>query len=433
MAANTCSVADLRYALKHLFEPRRIRTSPLLAALDLADHANAVSAMREKLVDAIQSLAPENQAGERSPAWRDYEILYYRYIVRSTQQEVADQLGISARHLKREQQRAIEALAERLQEHYAIVFDSSDATEPAEDDTAEDEGVAAGEEDLRWLNQAPPARPVRLHDVVTATLALAQPLAQTRGVPLTVADLSGAPPVAIDAVALRHILLSLLSAALSSAAPGPLAVTWQLSGQDVQLMVQGVDIRQSPGAAGDSSPNLAVARALIAATDCRSTMGEDCVSLLLPTAAPIPILVIDDNVDAQRLLERYAIGTPYHVTGASDAQRVFTAIAKNLPRAIVLDVMMPEVDGWELLGRLRSNPLSNKIPIIACTVLAEDDLAYTLGVNAFLRKPVSRQSFLEALDRLTAQPAPEIGSVPGYTAEDRGPRALPPSEPLACC
>lgn len=68
------------------------------------------------------------------------------------------------------------------------------------------------------------------------------------------------------------------------------------------------------------------------------------------------------------------------------------------PRIIVLDVMMPEIDGWEVLGRLRQHPLTSHIPIIICTILAEEELALSLGASGFLRKPVSREAFLGALD-----------------------------------
>jgi len=64
-----------------------------------------------------------------------------------------------------------------------------------------------------------------------------------------------------------------------------------------------------------------------------------------------------------------------------------------------VDVMMPGVDGWELLGRLRQHPLTGHIPIVVCTVLTQEELALSLGASDFLPKPVARQAFLEALDR----------------------------------
>ena len=52
-----------------------------------------------------------------------------------------------------------------------------------------------------------------------------------------------------------------------------------------------------------------------------------------------------------------------------------------------------------MLGQLQQHPLTRQIPVIVCTVLPERDIAQLLGANGFLRKPVSRETFLEALDR----------------------------------
>jgi CheY-like chemotaxis protein len=73
----------------------------------------------------------------------------------------------------------------------------------------------------------------------------------------------------------------------------------------------------------------------------------------------------------------------------------------------MVDVMMPQVDGWEVLGQLREHPLSSHIPIVVHTILAQEELALSLGASAFLRKPVTRQDFLAALDRLIALMEPE--------------------------
>ena len=69
------------------------------------------------------------------------------------------------------------------------------------------------------------------------------------------------------------------------------------------------------------------------------------------------------------------------------------------PEIIVLDVMMPDMDGWEVLGQLRHHPVTSHIPIIVCTVLPEEELAHSLGASDFVRKPLPRQVFLSALSR----------------------------------
>jgi CheY-like chemotaxis protein len=68
----------------------------------------------------------------------------------------------------------------------------------------------------------------------------------------------------------------------------------------------------------------------------------------------------------------------------------------------VLDVMLPGIDGWELLGRLREHPQTKDVPVVVCTILSQQQLALTLGATDFLRKPITRDAFLATLDRQIA-------------------------------
>jgi CheY-like chemotaxis protein len=62
--------------------------------------------------------------------------------------------------------------------------------------------------------------------------------------------------------------------------------------------------------------------------------------------------------------------------------------------------MIPEIDGWKILGRINENPATSDIPVIICTVLPQEELAYSLGAIAFLKKPFNRHDFLSILDHL---------------------------------
>jgi CheY-like chemotaxis protein len=71
---------------------------------------------------------------------------------------------------------------------------------------------------------------------------------------------------------------------------------------------------------------------------------------------------------------------------------------------IVLDIMLPDVDGWELLSNLRERPLTRGIPVIVCSVIRESDLAQALGAAVFLPKPLNHRHFVEALDQALRSP-----------------------------
>jgi CheY-like chemotaxis protein len=60
-------------------------------------------------------------------------------------------------------------------------------------------------------------------------------------------------------------------------------------------------------------------------------------------------------------------------------------------------VMMPGMDGWEVLQRLRNHPDTQHIPVIICSVFNDPELAYALGASSFLSKPVRREDIIKAL------------------------------------
>ncbi len=407
MSTGTYSLSALRLALKHLYEPRALQASPLVGMLGTAGRANAPALLRQTLIQAIESLKPEDDVPAQAPAWRVYEILYYRYVQQCSQEEVADQLGLSVRHLKREQGKALEVLAQRLGERFdlRIQWDEDAEREPSGEER-EAASSTPGDE-LRWLEDLPPTRPAELRAALPAVLDLVGSIAARYGVRLQAGEGEGIPALAVHPVVLRQVLLSVLCVAIRRTAGGRLQVTARPLRWYVEIRVEGDGGAQPPGLSAEDADNLTVARQLLATCggnlDLPAGSSSFVASLTLPSAEQVPVLVIDDHLDALRLLQRYASGTRYRVSCAQNAEQAF-ALARELPpQVIVLDVMMPEVDGWELLGRLKQHPLTGGVPIIACTILAQEELAYSLGVSAFLRKPLNRRDFLAALDRLVAQ------------------------------
>lgn len=108
----------------------------------------------------------------------------------------------------------------------------------------------------------------------------------------------------------------------------------------------------------------------------------------LPTRASLPVLVIEDCLDTIRLLERYVADTRYCLVSTNDPQQAISMVESSAPRVILIDVMMPRVDGWTLLQRLRNHPLTANIPVVICSILRQEELALSLGASAYLRKPM---------------------------------------------
>jgi len=131
------------------------------------------------------------------------------------------------------------------------------------------------------------------------------------------------------------------------------------------------------------------------------------VSLWLQVAERYSVLFIDDNDDSLRLMQRYLTGTQFAFYGACDPEQVIGLAEECAPRVILLDIMLPEIDGWELLGRLRAHPTLGGVPVIISTILPHQQLAASLGAAGFLRKPVSREALLQALDQQIVRSGPE--------------------------
>ena len=161
----------------------------------------------------------------------------------------------------------------------------------------------------------------------------------------------------------------------------------------------------------ECTENLEMARQLAAVlgaglevTCKRSERCPFAATFILPTAEQAMVLAIDDNDDALQLYQRYLEPTPYAFVGAKVPEQALALIDKLRVRAIVLDVMLPGIDGWDLLGRLYEHPRTRGVPIIICSILPQERLALALGAAAFLRKPVTRAAFLAALDRVLRSP-----------------------------
>jgi len=130
--------------------------------------------------------------------------------------------------------------------------------------------------------------------------------------------------------------------------------------------------------------------------------------LVLPTREQLPVLAVDDNEDVLELLKRYCAGSRYRLITSRDPEQILPLVEKHAPIMIVLDIMMPKENGWMALGRLKQYPQTRAIPVIICTILAQEKLALSLGAAMFLKKPVTRAAFILTLDQVLAQIEPEF-------------------------
>ena len=388
----------LRTALTNLYDPAVLQDSALVGAFGLDARAGAIVALRSILVAAIEALRPGEDVPAQSMAWRYFQILYGRFTEQLTQFEISNDLGLSVRQLRRQEKRALQVLADRLWTRYMASGDEAVAVPPL---------AALGRaEELAWSQMAFPNESVEVDALIQSALQTAEPMLRSSKLKVAYGATAGLPRLAVQLVPMRQALLNLITTALDWMPEGQLAIRaeHQPGGRHVSISVTGYGLLASK-AAELGAERLRVARELVSFSggslhhDSDSVGDQVCnFRLTLPTDRQITVLAIDDNPDTLQLLKRFTAGTRYRLLGESDPGRCLALAEKTMPEIILLDVMLQDLDGWELLGRFRAHPRLGERPVIVCTILPQRDLALSLGAAGFLSKPLSQPALLSALD-----------------------------------
>ena len=399
----------LRDALNHLHDPDRLCKSPLVPFLGAASSPDAYTALQQILTEAIASLEPKANVPSSSRAWRIYDLLSCRYVQELNVAVVADQLGVSVRHLRREQNAALDALAYRLWEQFDLGKGLTTETGTGAPTLSTEAGPSVDQE-LAWLREVPPEHPADLGQVLSSVLDLARPLAEQHGVHLETTLADALPELAVHPIVASQAVLNLLSVVILWASGGRVCVSAKPQRWEVEVVVEGRRHTPRPQTVPHDAAGLDMVRRLadLCGGKVQLAADEDAIraTLTLPALERLPVLVIDDNDDTLQLLQRYTAGTRYHLIGTRDPEQALALAEAYSPQIVVLDVMMPQVDGWKVLARLRQNPLTDRVPIVVCTILPQEPLALSLGATGFVRKPLTRQAFLDALDHQVALEAP---------------------------
>jgi len=119
------------------------------------------------------------------------------------------------------------------------------------------------------------------------------------------------------------------------------------------------------------------------------------------------LLVVEDIPDILNLLEATLKFKGYRVVTARNGEEALEVIQKDRPALIITDILMPKMDGFNLVHRLRINPETRTIPVVflSATYVAPEDkeFAHSIGVNRFIEKPVDLVAFLPIIERIIAQ------------------------------
>jgi len=119
------------------------------------------------------------------------------------------------------------------------------------------------------------------------------------------------------------------------------------------------------------------------------------------------ILIVDDDKGLTQLLQLVFESRGFGVTIAHNGEQALEALARELPEAILLDIMMPGMSGIEVCERVRADPLTIHTPVIILTAKSDSETrhqALEAGANQYLIKPVRPSDLINYIRQVVAQP-----------------------------
>jgi CheY-like chemotaxis protein len=404
----------LQAALTSIYNPNHRPPAVVWSVLGV-DGQEEIKALWGALASAIGELRPAPDLPAAARMRRVYDVLHYRYVQSLTQEASAERLGISPRHLRREQREAVHVLAERLwaRRARALASGSAPAVGDRQEGPSAEDYLAQVRQELASLRHQARNSSANVGAVFSRVTDLVRDVASGRGIAVDVAPVPATLVAAIHPSALRQALLAAVREATERMAAGRIALTADRSGRCVR-----VSFEASP-VADDGPPDIRFVDEIMSWSggSAEGAVEGDrlTLSLLLPVADPIRVLVLDDNPDMVHFFRRYVAGSRYTIIVAEGAHAFLDLVDEISPDIIVLDVMLPEVDGWDVLMHLNTRPETCEIPVIVCSVVRERELALSLGAAVYLPKPVRRQEFIQALDQALARVVAGTGTPAGCT------------------
>jgi len=331
---------------------------------------------------------------------------------------VANNIGLSPRQLQREDKIAVDILGEtlwrtyNLQDRIRTIPDS----EPAPSYPVNGENTVVPEQSLEWLKTTTPSQPTDISKEIQDVIFTLKGVLKASNIKVSYRPEKENPLgiVYLQTPILRQALLNVLNTCISLVPEGRIHI--QTIFQTGLITIRFEIYRHTPEPIhleSSQSDSLSFASQLIhlCGGTLQTSQGEIptgpkmtaagglVVQINLPAMELYTILVVEDHPDTLELYRRNLAGSRYRFIGAQDGRAGFSLAKEMDPKVIILDVMMPEKDGWSFLGQLKVHPKTSHIPVIISSVLQQANLAQTLGAAEFLLKPVSRLNLLSALDR----------------------------------
>lgn len=402
-------IRELRFAYNHLYDWAVLRKSSLITLFELQNDKDASTSLRNILRDAIEAIKPQGEKNEKLKSWRIYQLLYARYTEQLSQSEAAHDLGLSLRHLRREETLALETVGSFLWDHYRLEKKWQNPIQPISNldpDPAAEITTPDRYSELEWLQQSIPYESVKIQDLILEILNLDDAAIRKQMIHVEFNLSEKLPPVITKRTTIRQALLSIVSTVINIIPEGTLEFSAEIQPSELSLIIEGFAVSEINPPVFPDEEKTSVLYQLIELSGGKLTVRSNgqadaqiTAIISLPVKDIVKVMVVDDNRDTLQFIARCLTGTRYLLIPVNEPDKAVETAVVNQPQVIILDVMLPKIDGWELLGYFQNHPELRDIPVVIFSIVPQDQIAKDLGALAFLRKPVSRDDLLAFLDQ----------------------------------
>lgn len=393
---------ELTDALPRLHDPTLV-PSEFLGKILGADAEAGPAAIQAHILAWIEKLKPDPTTPADGRNRREYELLHNRYVLGLTQEATAERMRIGVRTVQRLQSQAVHALVVRIWQSYQQRRGAD--SEVNGTSAANSAKVADWETQTRWelasLNATDPDAISDVETVIAEILENETILAHPFGIHVVPGYVQSSLKAAIHPIALRQILITAIRRLAQHIVGESITLYGRSEEGKTRITLTGTVEQKKP--LHESTLFRDIITTETVSLDLHRESDMVFLSIWLPSTGAVTVLVVDDNADMVQFYRRCTAGTHYQILHVATARAMFDTLEQIRPDIIVLDVMLPDEDGWHVLMRLHENPNTRPIPVVVVTVVREQELALSLGAASYLTKPVHPRRFVEALDVLAQQ------------------------------
>lgn len=403
-------------ALNHYHDPAYLENHPLIQCLlneSELKQVNRVQILRTKIKDSIGILhnhqsAPssDEEPDPKDVQERSYLTLTYRYLRKMDMHRIEDSLGLSNRQVQRELKKGLDAVVSLLWNQQAAMIQQAAAPELPEDLTQTSELELIKEELTAWQIHHDP---VNLANLVQEALQLRRPA--EAGPDLSELMQKGQVDVYVDYVLSKQGLYKLFDLLQPKSAEPPFAAhVRKLNERFVELSFSTAGNLILDKSQWETACYFFTLQGL--KVEESQPDAPLSIRIVLPLMQQNNCIVIDDVVSVHRLIERMLGPYGIQVFGASNYSEALELAQIIRPDFMLLDILMPEMDGWQMLKAFKEDPSTRPIPIIISSVMYEPELAQSVGATAYIRKPINRLELLKTLKSVGLIEAIHEGDLP---------------------